>query len=348
MSPTDDLRRVLCLRLRSMGDTVLMTPALAALRSALPNAELCVVLVEELADLFEDQPLVDQVLPLGSRLVDKLALGARLRRAGFDAVINFHGGPTSAWLTAASGAPVRVGEDSYQFRSLYNVRAKPAAEVFSEPSATHTVHRQAALVAALRLPVSDLSLHLKVPERARSSLAIRLEKLRLGKDYVVVQPTASFRTKEWSPQRFVQLVQRLRERTGAPFVVSLPAGSSLLETFSPEFPVLSGLPHGELIALLDGARLYVGNDGGPMHIAAALGTPVVAIFGSSDPKSWYPWRVPHRTLWAGLDCSPCHGKWCANPNQLACLEEISVDSVLEATQSLLSDIALHAHSAHAH
>jgi ADP-heptose:LPS heptosyltransferase len=331
-----------------MGDAVLMTPALAALRAGLPSSELCLVLDQELVDLFEDHPLVDRVLPLGGRAIDKMALAGSLRREGFDAVINFHGGPTSAWLTAASGAPVRVGRDTYRFQFLYTVRAPRPQEVFSDPSAIHTVHAQASLVAALGLPVRDLSLQLRVPHGARERLTKRLEALGASSaNYAVLQPTASFATKQWSEHRFVDLIQRLRKQTGLSFVVSLPAWSRLADSFSSEFPVLSGLTSSELVALMDGARLYVGNDSGPMHVAAAVGTPVVGIFGSSDPKRWHPWRVPHRTLRVGLDCSPCHGKWCANPKQLACLTELSVESVLEAAHSLLSEQTLLAHSAEA-
>ena len=331
-----------------MGDAVLMTPALAALRAGLPDSEICLVLSEELVELFEDHPLVDRVFPLGGGAIDKMARARSLRRERFDAVINFHGGPTSAWLTAASGAPVRVGRDIYRFRFLYTVTAPPPQEVFSDPSAVHTVHAQASLVASLGLPVRDLSLQLRVPKGARERLTKRLEGIGASTDnYAVLQPTASFATKQWSEHRFVDLGRRLSKETGLSFVVSLPASSRLSDSFSGEFPVLSGLTSSELVALMDGARLYVGNDSGPMHVAAAVGTPIVVIFGSSDPKRWHPWRVPHRTLWAGLDCSPCHGKWCANPQQLACLTELSVESVIEATHSLLSEQAVQAVTAEA-
>jgi len=321
-----------------MGDAVLMTPALRALRTALPRSELSLVLSEELAQLFEEHPAVDRVFALRGRAMDKLALARSLRRERFDAVINFHGGPTSAWLTAASGAPVRVGRDTYRFGFLYTVRATRPENVFSDPAALHTVHVQASLVAALGLPVGDLSLELRVPRGARERLAQKFQALGHSiENYGVLQPTASFATKEWGAERFIELVRRLREQTGLSFVVTLPDDSPLAATFSGELPVLTGLTAGELVALMDGARLYVGNDSGPMHVAAAVGTPVVGIFGSSDPKRWHPWRVAHRTLWAGLACSPCHGKWCANPNQLACLKEISVERVLEATHSLLSE-----------
>jgi heptosyltransferase-3 len=106
-------------------------------------------------------------------------------------------------------------------------------------------------------------------------------------------------------------------------------------TLTGELPVLSGLPLSELAALMKGASLYIGNDSGPMHVAAAVGTPVVGIFGSSDPQRWHPWGVEHRTLWAGLECSPCHGKWCVNPYRHACLERIEVHTALDACLELL-------------
>jgi len=336
---TGELRKILCLRLRSLGDAVLMTPALAAMRTALPQTQLSVVLSEELADLFEGHPHVDRVLILGGRRGDKLSLARKLRQVGFDAVLNFHGGPTSAWLTAACGAPLRVGRDTYRFRFLYNIRAKPPEDVFSDPSAVHTVHTQASLVAALGVTVSDLRLRLKVPEPARSRLRRRLEELGGSpRNYLVLQPTASFTSKQWPATRFQSLIRQWKDRTGWPVVVSLPGGSrfrSLVELFSPESLVLSDLSCGELMALLEEARLYVGNDSGPMHVAAALGTPVVGIFGSSDPRRWHPWGVANRALSAGLDCSPCHGKWCVNPAEFACLTELSVETVLNAALELL-------------
>ena len=320
-----------------MGDAVLMTPALDALRSALPNAKLYVVLAKELADLLEGHRSVDEVLPLGRGSFDKISLAKRLRGIGFDAAINFHGGPTSAWLTAASGAPLRVGRNNYRFRLAYNLRVGRPEEVFADPTATHTVHDQASLVAALGVPVPDLLPSLRAPAEARAPMSRRLGELGVSsKGYLLFQPTASFPSKQWPAKRFLELGRALKERTGRPVVVSLPGPQhSLAEFFSPELPVASDLTSGELMALIESASLYVGNDSGPMHVAAALGTPVVGIFGSSDPKRWHPWGVPHRAIAAGLECSPCHGKWCVNPAQFACLMELPVERILDAALELL-------------
>ena len=330
-------RRILCLRLRSMGDAVLMTPALAALRAGFVGAEIHVVLAEELCPLLAGHPDLDRIHALGRTATAKLALAARLRRLRFDAVIDFHGGPTSAFLTAAAGARTRVGRSRYRFSPLYTHAVGDPEVIFGDPAASHTVHVQASLVAALGVPLTELAPRLQVKPAARERVHRRLASRGVcGEGFVLLQPTASFATKTWPASRFVELGEELRRRTEHEVVVSLPSDLSALVGKFSGFPTLTGLPPDELIALSAGAALYLGNDGGPMHVAAALGVPVVAIFGSSDPRRWYPWGVEHRILWAGLECSPCHGRWCANPRQLACLEAISVGAALDAALGLLA------------
>jgi len=330
-------RRLLCLRLRSMGDAVLMTPALAALRRGFAGAEIHVVLAEELCPLLEGHPDLDRIHALGRTATGKLALAARLRRLRFDVVIDFHGGPTSAFLTAAAGARTRVGRSRYRFSPLYTHVVGDPEVIFSDPAASHTVHVQASLVAALGAPVTELAPRLEVKPAARERVDRRLASRGVsGESFVLLQPTASFATKTWPAARFVELGEELRRRTGRQVVVSLPSDESALVGEFSGFPTVTRLPADELVALSAGAALYVGNDGGPMHVAAALGVPVVAVFGSSDPRRWHPWGVEHRTLWAGLPCSPCHGKWCANPRQLACLDAISVGAALDAALGLLA------------
>jgi ADP-heptose:LPS heptosyltransferase len=361
------MRKILFVRLRSMGDAVLMTPALRALRRGLEDAEIHVALERPLSSLFEDHPDIDRIHVLDKGVLGKLVMALRLRREGFDAAINLHGGPTSAWMTRATGAKHRVGRDSYRLGYLYNVRVPPPEDVFADADSIHTVHTQASLVAALGIQVEDFSLHLEVSDTARTSTRRRLEELGVPHEgYVVLQPSASFLSKQWSLERFLELSGKIRKHSGREVIVSLPGsprlgreGPSVLRRFilmgrfddhvtsssiadirrvlAGELPVLSDLPLNQLAALMETASLYIGNDSGPMHIAAALGTPVVGIFGSSDPRRWHPWGAPHRTLWAGLECSPCHGKWCDNPERHACLARIQVDTVLEASLELLDD-----------
>ncbi len=345
------------MRLRSMGDAVLMTPALQALRKGLPEAEVHVVLDQELVALFEDHPHVDHVHELRRSGLDKFRLAIRLLRSRFDAVLNFHGGPTSAWLTLVTGAPVRVGQAIYRNGFVYNRSVATPEKALQDPNATHTVHNQASLITALGLQVQDFSLRLEVTSSARQRLDTRPEMQQLSSSsYIVFQPTASFPSKQWPAEHFLDVARGLKYRWGHEVVFSLPRAprlgrqksreeeradtealtlSFLEDLYAPEFPVLFDLPLDELMALMCGASLYVGNDSGPMHMATAFKKPVVGVFGSSDPKRWHPWGVPHRVIWAGLDCSPCHGKSCANPDSFACVKAIEVQEVLQAALELL-------------
>lgn len=324
-----------------MGDIVLMTPALSALRRGAPGTAIHVLLTEPLAPLLTNHPHVDALLTLGPGLAAKIAAARRLRQERYDAVLDFHGGPTSAWLTLASGAPLRIGLDSYRFARVYGRLARSADADGNVASPRHTVRVQASLVEALGCPVSDLRLHLEVDPQARRRLGVRLAEHDLpGSGYVLVQPTASFPTKTWPPERFREAAIRLGERTGLDVVVSLPEGSpDSMRNHFVGLPVFS-VPLSELVALTERAALYLGNDAGPMHLAAALGVPVVGLFGSSDPRRWFPWDVPHRVLWAGLPCSPCHGKWCSNPKRLACLDALAVSPVVESAVELLNEVGI--------
>jgi ADP-heptose:LPS heptosyltransferase len=231
--------------------------------------------------------------------------------------------------------------------------------MFHDPNATHTVHNQASLVTALGHRIDDFSLRLVVSDAARERLSARPEMQQLApSSYIVIQPTASFPSKQWPAEHFLDVARALKEAWDHEVVFTLPGArrlgrqksreerradseslvlSYLEDLYAPEFPVLFDMPLDELMALLDGAALYVGNDSGPMHLATAFGKPVVGIFGSSDPKRWHPWGVPHRVIWAGLECSPCHGKSCANRDRFACVKAIEVKEVIKASLDLLQE-----------
>ncbi len=307
------MRKILCVRLRSMGDAVLMTPALRALRRGLRDGEIHVVLERPLVSLFNEHPDIDKIHILDRGRLNKIALTHRLRREGFDAAINLHGGPTSAWMTRATGAKLRVGRDIYRLGYLYNVLVPSPEEVFANPDSVHTVHTQASLVVALGITVDDFSLHLDVSDTARTSVRRRLGELGLPHEgYVVLQPTASFISKQWPVERFLELSGKIKKHSGREMIVSLPdsprlgregpsslrrlilgrgpddhaTSSSIADTgrkLAGILPVVASLPLNQLAALMEAASLYIGNDSGPMHIAAALGTPVVGIFGSPIP-----------------------------------------------------------------
>jgi len=313
-----------------------MTPALSALKRALPDGRIDVLLEDRFAPLLDGHPAVDRVLSLGPTFGNRLSLAGRISRSRYDAVFNFHGGPTSALFTAASAARLRVGRDTYRWSFVYNLKAEPPERVFAGAAVPHTVHYQSSLVASLGIAADDFTPTLTVSAAARARAGETVRGLGLPPwGYVLMQPTASFETKRWPAERFVAVAREI-EKSDSRVLVSLPEGTdeNLKGLFS-RFATVSGLSLGDLVGVLSFARLYFGNDSGPMHVAAALGVPIVGIFGSSDPRRWHPWGVPYRALWAGLPCSPCHGKSCANPDSLACLRALTTTAAIDAALELL-------------
>ena len=280
--------RVLVVRLRSLGDCVLTTPAIHLLKLARPDLRLAVMVEERFAAIFEDNPEIDAVLAPRAGLA--LAWQPAL-------TLNFHGGTRSAWLTAASIAPLRAGFGHYRFQRLYDVRIPRAQEILGVERKVHTAEHLASAMFWLGVPQTD------VP-RARLFVPEGPEADKHRANCVALHPFASAPSKAWPAERFVSLARYLKERYGLEAVIL--GGAS--DDFSPfaDFECLRGAPLSEVKAVLTTAALFVGNDSGPAHMAAAFGVPSVVLYGSSDPVVWAPWRTDAETIVApgGLGSVP--------------------------------------------
>ena len=145
-------------------------------------------------------------------------------------------------------------------------------------------------------------------------------------------------TKRWEPRRFAEVARGLAERGFTIVVTSGPGEEGFASQVAREIDgtvILLGLPIPELAELLRGAQLYIGNDSGPMHLAAAVGTPTIAVWGSSDSRRWRPWSVEHRVVQNPFECNPCPGYRCLVAPSPLCIESITVDQVNGAVGELL-------------
>ena len=290
--------RILVIRLRPLGDMVLLTPALAALHEWRPDLQITVLAEPWVAAVLEGNPAVSEIqLHRGF-----LSTVAAIRRRKFSIVYNQHGGPTSALLTAMSGAPHRVCWVDRQFSWAYNVEvAGPAA--FYGREDVHTVEQRMTQFYATGLPQGLIpKAAVCPPAMAREAVRRRLAAKGIGESgkYAVVRPGATHPGKRWAAENFGAVARWLREK-GIPTVVNLGPGdeeirAQIQEVAGDSVPIVEGLTLEELMALLEGARLLVGNDCGPTHIAAAAGVPIVVIFGGSNPAHWRPWRTEYRLL----------------------------------------------------
>jgi ADP-heptose:LPS heptosyltransferase len=266
--------RVLIIRLRSLGDCVLTTPALHLLKLARPDLRLAVMVEERFAAVFAGNPEIETVLA-------PRAGGAWAWRPAL--TLNLHGGTRSAVLTAASLARWRAGFGHYRYQSLYNLRIPRAQEILGEERKVHTAEHVASAMFWLGVPKAE------VP-RARL-----FAKDTVGRrNCAVLHPFASAPSKAWPVERFVALTHYLEERHGLEPVI-VGGGKDDFSAFA-DFDCVRGAALGEVKSLLATAKLFAGNDSGPAHMAAAFGVPSLVLYGSSDPVVWAPWRTDSEVI----------------------------------------------------
>jgi lipopolysaccharide heptosyltransferase II len=340
------VRRVLVVRLRSIGDTVLTTPALFALRRFLPQVQIDIVLEDWVAPVLEGSDLVDRVIaiPRESKST-RVRLARQLRAERYDVVYNLHGGTTATLLTRATGAKHRVGFAHYQYARLHNHAAPSSLEIWQRPS-LHSVEQQLALIGWTGVPVTDRPpTQLAVTEQ---SLLAVTEKLRAAgfesqdKKFAVLHPAAAFDTKQWATENFARIAEDVTARDLIPVAIVAPNETRIVESLREQTSVqvigLSDLRLPEVTALASRAHLFVGNDSGIAHIAAAAGAPCVVIFGSSNVAHWRPWTTnPNEVVREEMPCQPCHGYFCAEFAKPECILRIPVERVVGAIDRILAE-----------
>ncbi len=341
------IHRALFIRLRSIGDTVLMTPCLAALKSWRPDVQTTVVTESLAAPILEDHPLVDEVITAGPDLFSRARLVSRLRRRRFDIAFNMHGGTTATILSKLSGARHTVGYRGYRCSFLLSHTAPSPDELLGR-SRVHSVEQQLALLrwAGVPWPEGGPRLSLKVSPEAEASVRKWLSAC-LAREvgdgsalapFACLAPSAAMESKQWSARGFAEVADHLRDRWHLPSVVIAGPGQEHLAgevvrgSRTKPF-IISRLSLKELIALTSLTSIFVGNDSGPMHIAAALERPIVAVFGSSNSDVWHPWaRSPYRVVKARPAGAASGGEGHAiasipPEDVLACVDEVMRERV---------------------
>lgn len=338
------VRRVLVVRLRSIGDTVLATPSLRALRRFLPGARIDVLLEDWVAPLLEGSDDVDRVLTVRRKSQSsRLRVARRLRAEGYDVAYNLHGGSTAALLLRASGARQRVGYADYAYAALHNQQAPPSAELWGTEK-THSAEQQLALLGWTGVPVTDRpASHLAVTQAAAAAVGRRLRGeagLARGQPFALVHPAAAFDTKTWAAANFARVVEHLAARGLPSVAVAAPGEEKVIdEVRAHSRAALAGFTNlslPELTALAARSTLFVGNDSGVAHVAAAVGVPQVVVFGSSNVAHWRPWTsAPAEVVREEMPCAPCPGYTCAEFGAPECIRRVPADRVVAAVERVL-------------
>lgn len=340
------------MRLGALGDVVRTLPAVSALRAGYPDAQLTWLVEPASASVLEGQPWIDRVLVFPRPALRAALVQGRLARAGsivrsftrelraarFDLVVDFHSILKSGILARLSGAPRRVGYAAPYGREGAWLLASDRARL--TPRRTSRFERNAALVRFLGLKADPAPEPLRVDAGARERMAAALGDVPAP---VVIHPGTSDDTphKRWHAAGYAAVARALAQDTGTPVRVSAgparadrEAVDAILDAAggaacaAPETPSL-----GDLAALLAQARLYVGSDTGPMHVASLVGTPVVQLLGPTHPLENRPWSgTPARSVRVPVACSPCR-RGCA---AAVCMRVIPPEEVVSAARELLA------------
>jgi lipopolysaccharide heptosyltransferase II len=341
------VERVLVVRLRSIGDTVLATPSLHALRRFLPRARIDVLLEDWVAPLLEGSDDVDRVLTVRRKSQSsRLRVARQLRSEGYDVAYNLHGGSTAALLMRASGARHRVGYADYAYASLHNHAAPPSAELWGREK-THSAEQQLALLGWTGVPVTDRpASRLPVTHVAAEVVEQRLKdevKLSPGQPFAFIHPSAAFDTKTWAAENFARVVEHLAARGLPTVAVAAPGEEQVVDEVRAHsrVPLAGftnlGLP--ELTALAARSTIFVGNDSGVAHVAAAVRVPQVVVFGSSNVAHWRPWTAaPAEVVREEMHCAPCPGYTCAEFGAPECIRRVPAARVIAAVERVLKAV----------
>ena len=336
------VRKVLFVRLRSIGDTVLATSAVNALRRFLPDAQIDILVEDWVGPVLAEHPSLSSVISLErNSLAARARIAREIRASGYDVVYNLHGGTTSTFLTRASGARHRVGYESYQYAKLHNHQAPSASFLWGQEK-THSVEQQLALLGWTGVPVTDRpATQLAITQTATFVIQERLRDSKLeGKRLALIHPAAAFATKQWAAENFARVVEYLERADFSSVAIVGPSQDKVLDELqrncsAPITTFNLSLP--EVSALASRAELFVGNDSGIAHMAAAVGTPSVVIFGSSNIAHWRPWsRAESEVVFEEMPCQPCHGYFSEQFEQPECILRVPVNRVVAAIERVLA------------
>ncbi len=332
-------RRILVIKLRYIGDTVLTLPLINALARGLPRAALHMLVNRESAPVLAGNPHLRRIwrfTPAHRRPAGFFKLVCQLRAQRYDAVIDLTNNDRSALLSFLSGARWRMGfwRDRFLYQRLFYNQMVP-----SVLGTGHAVDHHLKVACFLGLAVPDIHPWIPVTPAAIARLAPKLARQGLSRQrpFVILHPGARRPYKSWPPARFARLADRIIARTGVQVAFSGgPGDRATIRDISkqmahPAVDLGGVLSLEELPALIRQAVCLVGNDSGPIHIATAVNTPAIALFGPTEPAVWGPRRDPDRCFEVALACRPCgHGHERCYRGADYCMGRIPLEAVWEA------------------
>lgn len=347
MKHYQEINSILLFKLRYIGDVLMTTPAIRLLRKYYPNTHITMVVNKGTEDVVRYNPHINRILtidregvkksPIYKSMSNNLEFLKTLRERRYDISIDFASGDRAAYLSLLAGVPYRIG-----FKSGEGWRRVILNRIIDVPNNVHTVKRYLLILEeALGLKTEDTAMELYTEKGDDDYISQWLKKNCIeGKKMVVINPGGRYWFKRWQTGKWASLIDLIQGKLGVPVVIT-GAGREkedirtiMAGMKTQAYSIAGQTTVLELASLLKMAALYIGNDSGPMHIASAVGTPVVALCGPTDPSVWGPWGEGHTVISRYVSCSPCKVTDCV-VEKGKCMELITVDEVWRAVSDIL-------------
>ena len=346
------IRRALVIKLRHHGDVLLTAPVFSALRQHAPRLELDALIYRDTEEMLSGHPAISRIFTVDragkkngalARIAAEWRLLKELRARNYDLIVHLTESPRGAWLARLLGARYAVARElPDKSGRLWRTSCTHVYRISGKPRHTVEIHLDALRRLGLQ-PQGERRLTLVPGAEAEAAVGELLRRHGLApKSYVHLHPTSRWLFKCWEVEKYAALIDALQD-TGVRVVVTASPAEHELEfvrrvmakTRKPAVDLSGKLSLKQLAALTAQAKCFVGVDSVPMHIAAAMQTPVAALFGPSGDLEWGPWQVRARVLTTNHSCRPCGMDGCAGSKISECLTTITVEEVLGAIKELL-------------
>jgi predicted lipopolysaccharide heptosyltransferase III len=345
----DNVREIMIIQLAELGDVIISLPTISGLRRAFPSAHIIAVVGQWAKEFVEHFPDVDEVIGVqfrGAATVRRnkekgepffrIVKSLALRRP--DIIVDLKGDFISQVIWLLSKAHFRVDRGIVRIRELL-LSVKHSNVV---PFHRHETELCRAIVSPLGVKLYDYRPTLLLKEKDVHDVDVLLEQAGLASEekFVVIHPGAGWIYRRWFPERYAELSDRIAN-SGVKTLFTGSRGEEeivkqiLLHQRTETINLVGKTSLMQLALILEKAILFIGSDSGPMHLASAMGTPIVALFGPNSPLKFRPAWGNNEIIWKGLACSPCSQYYCVHRTNI-CMEQISVEDVWERVRKLLS------------
>ena len=375
MQPADlrsrDFRKILLIKLSAVGDVVQTIPVLNKLRRRYPSAQLDWLVTPAIAELLGHNPAISNVIEFVREewsapwrltpFASTARLAGRLRRAGYDLVLDLQGQLRSAFFARATGAPVRIGFDRPRAGAW-----QASSRTFPENARKHAwqgAREGSWLAYTHKMPVPNIDVHavdrylgvgamlgfddgaadfsFPIPQEAAGRIDALLDYYEIAKsDLVTIAPGTIWETKQWGSERFAEVARHFLQKHFAVTLIGSDRERTMCEDVAKLAPGAINLAGEttltELAALIRRSAICLSNDSGPMHLAVALDRPVVSVFGPTDPVWAGPYRRDGSVVRVNLPCSPCYLRQLSRcTHDHACMSSVAADAVIARAESVI-------------